>query len=140
MLKYKHAMLLSTILDKVEAKTFFEYLERKLVKIDDSNKGKLQSFKGNEQDKLEYSKELKKQKDDSAMLEVFGFVGSKLHIVDPELKEFFFKTKQLTPEQVEDMEIKTIVTEIKEMFEQTMPDFVKEKISDNLKKTLSLKT
>lgn len=132
-LTFDQYLKVSEIADKIELKSYQEYLERKLVKVE---KDKLNNeYKCNKEDLTEsQAKELSKEKQMSLVVDVALYVATKAWKVRNEIIELFI-LDGMTEEEIKGMRGESIFTRLKEMFASGLPDIFKDKF-DDLKKTL----
>lgn len=132
-LTFDQYLKISEIADKIELKSYQEYLERKLVKVE---KDKLNNeYKCNKEDLTENQKnELSKEKQLSLVVDVALYVSTKAWKVRNELVELFI-LDGMKEEEVLTMRGENIFIRLKEMFATGLPDIFKNKFED-LKKTL----
>jgi len=130
-LSFNQYLKLSEIADKIEIKPYQEYLERKLSLIEkDFVRGKKLPL--TDPQKLE----LQKEKQLIMMVDVSMYVTTKAWKVGKELKELFVIDGSMTIEEVNKMTGEDIFNKLKEMFSKGMPNILKNKFEEALKKTL----
>jgi hypothetical protein len=130
-LNFNQYLKLSEIADKIEIKSYQEYLERKLSKIDkDYKQGKKLPLL------QEQKKELAAEKQLIMMVDVAMYITTKAWKVGKELKELFVIDGSMTIEEVNKMTGEDIFNKLKEMFSKGMPSILKNKFEEALKKTL----
>jgi len=130
-LSFNQYLKLSEIADKIEIKSYQEYLERKLSLIEkDFVKGKKLPL--TDPQKLE----LQKERQLIMMVDVAMYIVTKAWKVGKELKELFVIDGSMTIEEVNNMTGEDIFNKLKEMFSKGMPAFFKDKFNEALKKTL----
>jgi phosphomevalonate kinase len=130
-IKFRDLFILSEILDKVEIKSYFEYIERKLTKIE-------KEFKADFNCELaeEDLKQLSEKKKITAVGDVAAFIATKLYKVENEIVRLFKKVCKMTDDEIDNLSISDTIEILKEMFNQGLPEIVKNKMDDTLKKTL----
>lgn len=129
-LKFNQYLKLSEIADKIEIKSYQDHLENKLSEIDKNyKKGKKMPLTDPQ------NLELQKEKQLLMMVDVALYITTKAWKVGNELKELFM-LDNMSKEEVNEMTGEDIFNKLKEMFSNGMPDFIKGKFNEALKKTL----
>jgi len=139
MLRFKHIILFSKILDDMDIKPYVEYLERKLQKIENEGQRELKTMRSNKVPDNEIASresELKSHKKNDMAIDIFAFVSTNLHKVQDDLILFFQKTTKKPIEEIEDLTIEEMFEILKELFKNGIPQMLKDKVGDSLKKTL----
>ena len=132
-LTFEQYLKVSEIADKIELKSYQEYLERKLSKIESDKLNK--EYKCNKEDLTEgQKKEMSQEKQLSLVVDLSMYVATKSWKVKNELIELFMMDG-MTEDEVKKMRGESIFTRLKEMFAAGLPDVFKNKFED-LKKTL----
>jgi hypothetical protein len=132
---YDDIYIVSEMLDKMEIKSYMEYLERKLYQISKSNLPEEQ---------------MKKAKKDALSLDVMGFLVTKIHRAKPQVDRLIMSYHNLSNEELKSLGLKKSIVFFKEMLKNGLIDMIKDVVSEfkedgtmddifklGLKKTLS---
>ena len=135
MVKFKHLILLSKIIHKLDGVSYYSELEKKLQDIQDRNNKKIFDSKLDKEREKKYIEALNKEKQNYMLLDIAVFIASKFHIVQSEMIEFFCGIdKNLDAEKVIDLDVKELIEILKKEFSDGIPDILKEKVLEGLKK------
>lgn len=118
--KFDDIFIISNMLDKMEFKSYIEYIDRKLEKIEDPIK-----------------------KRNTALLDIIGFILTKLSKAKEEIKILCMSYNNLSEEELKIIGFRKLVPMVREMLQNGLIDIIVEQVKeireenqDILKKTL----